>query len=514
MLKAELIVPLSDHLKRHAREAPDRIAFRDAAASVTYAELSRRTANVAHKLADSGIAQGETVAVYLPNSVAWAEALLSIVRAGAIAVPISIDSTDAEVAYRLSDAGCRAVVVAADKLETIERLRSGAPELSLVVVVGEDDQKGAATFEDWATSVTELTAPDPHDLDAPSFIVYTSGTTGKAKGVLLSCRGMLWVTAACWATELNLCEQDRVLSPLPLYHSYALNLCIVSIVATGASIYLMERFSTNEAITLLSGGGFTVFPAVPTIFHYLLETARKHETLDLPDLRACVSAGAIMPATLNREFEDRFGVQLLDGYGITETSTMVTMNGLNGARIPGSCGIPLQGLAVRIVNPISFEDCDPSEQGELIVRGPNVMKGYLNKPEETRKALRKGWYHTGDLARADANGFITITGRIKELIIRGGQNIGPAEVEEVVMKFASVIDCAVVGLPHESLGEEVGLFVITRENEFSEVGLADHCRRHLSPYKVPSRIHRVDQIPRTGSGKVMRHLLRELVSGS
>ena len=215
---------------------------------------------------------------------------------------------------------------------------------------------------------------------------------------------MLWVNAACWAPIAGLCEQDIVLSPLPLFHSYALNLSVLSILATGATCHIMEKFSTSEAVRLLKTGEFTFFPGVPTMFHYLLQATRGEENLKFPDLRLCVSAGAIMPATLNREFEDHLGVKLLDGYGITETSTMVTMNWPTGGRVLGSCGIPLPGLAVRIVDP-NGRDVGPNQEGELIVRGPNVMPGYHNKPEETRNALRDGWYHTGDLARSDETAF-------------------------------------------------------------------------------------------------------------
>ena len=184
----------------------------------------------------------------------------------------------------------------------------------------------------------------------------------------------------------------------------------------------MEKFSTGETVRLLKTGEFTFFPGVPTMFHYLLQATHGEKNLKLSNLGLCVSAGAIMPATLNREFEDQFGIPLLDGYGITETSTMVTMNWPTGGRVFGSCGIALPGLTVRTVDP-NGRDVGSNEEGELIVRGPNVMPGYHNKPEETRNALRVGWYHTGDLAKSDENGFITITGRLKELIIRGGQNI-------------------------------------------------------------------------------------------
>ncbi|HEY0218247.1 MAG TPA: AMP-binding protein, partial [Afipia sp.] len=350
---------------------------------------------------------------------------------------------------------------------------------------------------------------DPANIRKPACIIYTSGTTGRAKGVLLSIHSMLWVTASCWAPIAGLCESDVVLSPLPLFHSYALNLTCLSILSTGATEYIMDKYSTKEAVRLLKSGEFTIFPGVPTMFHYFLEATKDEPGLTFPNLRLSVSAGAIMPATLNREFESRFGVKLLDGYGITETSTMVTMNWPTGSRVMGSCGLALPGLAVRILSPATGLDVETGEEGELIVRGPNVMSGYHNKPEETASALRKGWYHTGDLAKSDENGFLTITGRLKELVIRGGQNIAPAEVEEVVNLFAGVVDSAVVGIPHEHLGEVPVVFVVRRIHTVEETHILEHCRLHLSSYKVPSSVHFVEEIPRTGSGKVIRFKLRD-----
>jgi acyl-CoA synthetase (AMP-forming)/AMP-acid ligase II len=319
---------------------------------------------------------------------------------------------------------------------------------------------------------------------------------------------------------------------LPLFHSYALNLSVLSILAAGASEYIMEKFSTADALELLKTGAYTLMPGVPTMYHYLLQRAREQEASKprprslfsrpkpqaaapkLPTVRLCISAGAIMPATLNREFEEFFSVPLLDGYGITETSTMVTMNWPVGGRVPGSCGIPVPGLAVRIVDPASGKDAPLGTEGELIVRGPNVMLGYHDKPAETEAALREGWYRTGDLARSDVNGFLTITGRLKELIIRGGQNIAPAEIEEVANKFPPVLDSAVVGVPHEYLGEVPALFVVPRPGATIEVdALLNHCATQLSAYKVPQSVHVIAEIPRTGSGKIIRFKLREMLSG-
>ncbi len=513
MLRTDLIAPIAELLKRHAAARGQKCAYRDAHTSVTYAALLDRTSKLAGHFADNGIVTGDTVAILLPNSVAWVESCLAIARAGAITVPISYNSSETEITYRLNDANCRAVVTTAERGDLLARLKSSAPDLKTLIITDRGACSAPALRYGELVAVPSKSAPrDPASLHETAFILYTSGTTGRAKGVQLTVHGMLWVNAASWAPIAGLSDRDVVLSPLPLFHSYALNLSVLSILATGASEYIMEKFSTGEAVRLLKTGEFTFFPGVPTMFHYLLEATRGETNLKFGNLRLCISAGAIMPATLNREFEEHFGVQLLDGYGITETSTMVVMNWPTGGRVLGSCGVPLPALAVRIVD-LNGRDVAPYQEGELIVRGPSVMPGYHNKPEETRNALRAGWYHTGDLAKSDENGFLTITGRLKELIIRGGQNIAPAEIEEVVNTFAPVLDCAVVGIAHQHLGEVPALFVVPRPGHVLESeALLAHCRTHLSAYKVPHIVQTIAEIPRTGSGKIIRYKLRELIT--
>jgi long-chain acyl-CoA synthetase len=515
MLHTELIASVPDLIRRHARERGGKVAYRDAQTAVTYAELEARTARLAGHLADLGVGPGDTVAMLLPNSVAWIETCFAVTRAGAVGVPINYESSEPEIAYRLADAACKAIVTTAERAALVAKLRAGAPDLAVTILV----DRGAARAEglryaDLMASPAKSPPRDPSDIHTPAYIIYTSGTTGRAKGVLLTVHGMLWVVAACWAPIAGLSERDYVLSPLPLFHSYALNLSVLGILATGASEYILEKYSTSEAVRLLKSGEFTFFPGVPTMYHYFLQATAGEPDLRFPNLRLCVSAGAIMPATLNREFEERFQVPLLDGYGITETSTMVTMNWPVGGRVLGSCGFPVPGLAVRIVDPVTDIDVPFGQEGELIVRGPSVMPGYHNKPEETAKALHDGWYRTGDLARSDENGFLTITGRLKELIIRGGQNIAPAEIEEVVNTFAPVLDCAVVGVPHEHLGEVPVLFVVPRDGATIEAEtLLAHCRARLSAYKIPQAVHIIPEIPRTGSGKIIRYKLRESLAG-
>ncbi|MBR0794846.1 acyl--CoA ligase [Bradyrhizobium jicamae] len=511
MLHVDLIAPIATLLERHAKQRPNQVAYWDSTRSVTYGQLASRTASIAANLAKVGLRDGDKIAIYLPNGVDWIEACFAALRAGAIIVPISYDAAEGEISYRLTDAECGFIVTTVARKELTSKIFSDAAIAPMSVFAGPGAENSGISLAGLAVG-GDAPPADPENIDRSSFIIYTSGTTGRAKGVLLSLRGMLWIAASCWAPIAELTEQDVVLSPLPLFHSYGLNLSVLSVLSIGASEHIMEKFSPQQTLDLLQTGKYSVLPGVPTMFHYLLHRAQETGVERLGTIRLCISAGAIMPATLNRAFEERFRTRLLDGYGITETSTMVTMNWLHGARPMGSCGLPLPGLAVRIVDPFSAEDVPIGEEGELIVRGPNLMLGYHNKPTETASALRKGWYHTGDLAKSDPSGYLTITGRIKELIIRGGQNIAPAEIEEVVVRYPQVKDCAVVGVKHATLGEVPCLFVVAKESEFDVAALMDHCRAHLSAYKIPEATHIVGEIPRTGSGKIMRFKLVEALN--
>lgn len=509
MIRTDLIAPVSVLLARQAERFPAKVAFSDAQRAITYGDLEVQTRNLATGLRAHGLSEGGTVALWLPNSVNWVVGCLAIVRAGGICVPISFDATHAEAGYRLEDAACTLVVTCPGKLSALDAIAESGPAPGLRIVTDGAVDAPDQSFETMCATTAHDVALPPDDIDQVGYIVYTSGTTGRAKGVKLTTRGMLWVTAACWAPIAGLGPEDRVLSPLPLFHSYALNLSVLSILATGASEHIMERFSTQGVIGHLSDADFTFLPGVPTMFHYLLLAARETGTHSLGTVRRCVSAGAIMPGALNSDFESHFGVELLDGYGITETSTMVTMNWPGRERTPGSCGLPLPGLAVRIVDPANGKDVALGDEGELICRGPNLMLGYHDKPQETAAALVDGWYRTGDLARSDESGFLTITGRLKELIIRGGQNIAPAEIEETILLMDEVRDCAIVGVPHETLGEVAAAFIVPASTPVEESHLKAFCRERLSSYKIPEHVHIVDEIPRTGSGKIMRFKLRE-----
>lgn len=514
MIATDLIASVDEHLRTKASIYANKTAFYDECSSSTFADLNDRTRRLAAALKTMGLRKGDAVAIHVHQSARWAEICLGVVRAGAIAVPISTDSVADQIEYRLSDANCKVLFTGASYAAHRQRQSSESPCHQVVVdtIDGATLPPHTTQYEMMLESADSCTGVDCADLDAPSFILYTSGTTGRPKGVMLSQRNMFWVVAACWSPIAGIMADDHMLAPLPLYHSYGLNIVVLGTLAVGATARIMEKFSTSSALELLSDGPFTVLPAVPTMFHYILARA-KHEHLHFGMLRLAISAGAIMSAKLNREFEERTGVPLIDGYGITETSTMVTLNSPTGRRHYGSAGVALPGLAVRIVDPTDATDVAPGMPGELLVRGPSVMQGYLDQPEATGRALAMGWYHTGDIGTMDRNAFVSITGRVKDIIIRGGENIAPTEIEDVAAMHEDVLDCAVVGHAHESLGEVPILFVIRKEgSEVSADELYTFLSAHLEVFKVPDQIHFLDTIPRTGSGKIKRFELRQLLS--
>lgn len=522
MLRNDVITTIDELLSARAEEIGDSVAFSDGVQSVTYRELNARVRRLAGHLLDNGLQNEDRVLLFLDNSVEVVESYLAAPVARLVTVCANPMATPAELSFMAEDSGARILVTDAEHLPTALIVASEQPSIEKIVVTGSAPVPGTedagddriVRYETWMASEPQSRNFYGAALDDWSWMLYTSGTTGQPKGVHLTQRSCLWVVAACWLPIAGLNGDDYVLSALPLFHSYALVLCVLGVVAAGARLKLLRKFSPREVLEILNREPVTFLPGVPTMFHYMMDRSGQ-EQLDAPSLRLCVSAGALMQPALNAAFEKFAGVPLLDGYGITETSTMVTMNSPSGGRVLGSCGFPLPGVTVRIIDPVTQTDVAPMSEGELWVQGPNVMLGYHNRPEASALALTNGWYHTGDLARRDENGFVFISGRVKEMIIRGGENIYPAEIEAVLLTCKTVGDAAVVGMPHEALGEVPVAFIVPADDRgIDKEAILGRCTELLSYFKVPAQLVEVQEIPRTASGKIQRFRLQKLLSTS
>ncbi|GAA0313672.1 hypothetical protein GCM10009540_36440 [Streptomyces turgidiscabies] len=515
MTRDELIRPLPELLTAHAERSPSRVAYADDERDVTYAELERRTGRLAAYLAGAGVRRGDRVAILLGNRVEMVESVLAGVRAGAVGVPLNPRSSEAELAHLLEDSGASAVVT--DRAH-LARLNSAGclGDRTRVLLTGNgpvpsEAPVGTVLFEEAVGAEFAVPPRDDLGLDEPAWMLYTSGTTHRPKGVLSTQRAALWSVAACYAPVFGLSPEDRLLWPLPLFHSFGHSLAILGVTAVGASARITgELLSPGGLLRELRtpraslGGSYTVLAGVPAVYHQLVASAAG-DTSPVPALRTCVVAGAPSAPDLRRAVEELLGAPLLDAYGSTETCGMIAVNRPDGPRVDGSCGLPVPGMDVRLVDPGSGDDVADGDEGEIWARGPSLMTGYHRRPEATASALRDGWYRTGDLGRRVAHGHLALTGRVSELIIRGGENIHPTEIEQVLLHCPGVRDAVVVGRSHDVLGEVPVAYVVPGPDGFDPRLILAACRRRLAAYKLPAEIHEIAAVPRTASGKITRH---------
>ncbi|HEU5471211.1 MAG TPA: SDR family NAD(P)-dependent oxidoreductase [Actinophytocola sp.] len=492
MLRTELIRPLPELLLAHAAHLGDKIAFADDRRAVSYAELQRRTWRIAGHLADLGLFPGDRVAICLGNRVESVESSLAILRAGGIGVPINPEWTAGELAHVLDDSGAEIVITDPAHLDRIGGLLADRPHLRVESV------------EALAGTDPANPAQDDLQLDDLAFLTYTPGTTGLPKGVLSTQRNALWTVAACYAPVLGLSADDRILCPLPLSDHIGYGLGVLGVLAVGATARITEARLPEDLLAVLAADRCTVLVGAPVTFAELVSAAPGREP-HRPRLGLVV--GEAGTDELRRSFVDTFGAPLLDSYGSAETCGPVTMSWPTGA--PG--GLPVPGLSVRLVDPETGIDVGSGRAGEVWVSGPNVMAGgYHNLAAATASVLRDGWYRTGDLARRDESGYLTVTGRIQDLIVRDGDSTHPRQIEDVLRDIPGVLDAAVVGGAPDRLGQVPVAFVVPDAVGPAPDRLIAVCRQRLRDSQLPQEIYQVDGLPRDGWGRLRRRGLLDL----
>ncbi|WP_327139793.1 long-chain-fatty-acid--CoA ligase [Nocardia sp. NBC_01327] len=491
---------LALNLTAAALRWPDRIATRVDQHTLTYAELDAAAGRTATFLAAAGIGPGDRVGLMLPNTAAVPVTYYGILRLGAIVVPMNPLMHAREVEFYLTNTGARALF--------------GTPAFADAAI----SACAATGAQCWIVDDAELDSitadfspygPPAERADSDTAVIlHTSGTTGRPKGAELT-HGSLGNNQDLTArTLLHLTPDDVVLGCLPLFHVFGMTCGMNAALAAGATLTLLPRFDPATAIDIIRRDGVTVFEGVPTMYSAMLGVADRFPPQATATLRTCVSGGSALPVQVLHDFEKAFEAEILEGYGLSETSPVASFNHPGTQRKPGSIGTPVEGVRMRLVDENGRETL-PGVAGEIQVLGPNVMKGYWNQPEATAAAMHDGWFATGDIARRDEDGYYFIIDRKKELIIRGGYNVYPREVEEVLYQHPAVAEAAAVGLPHASLGEEVGAAVVLKAGAQADPDeLRRFVKERIAAYKYPRRVWLAESLPKGPTGKILRRAVQ------
>ncbi|HME68518.1 MAG TPA: long-chain fatty acid--CoA ligase [Myxococcota bacterium] len=489
-------------LETSAKARPHHTALRLNQFALSYAQLDRAARGVALGLRRRGIGPGDHVAVMIPNVPEFSIAYFGILYAGCTVVPLNVLLSAPEVAYHLQDSDARLAI--AHPLFA-EPATKGAAEAGVPLVWSSGEAAGEESLVAMAQGAPLEVVHQTEATDT-AVILYTSGTTGKPKGAELTHSNLLLNCAVVVPKLLPLMDDHVALAALPLFHSFGQTCIQNASIASGGTFTLLPRFSPEEALAMIERDRVTLFAGVPTMYFAILHHQGKAR--DLSSLRYCMTGGAAMPVEVMRAFEEKHGVQILEGFGLSETSPVASFNMLDRPRKPGSIGYPVWGVEMAILDDVDRPLPD-GERGEICVRGHNVMKGYWKRPDATKEALRNGWFHTGDIGIRDSAGSYTIVDRKKDMIIRGGFNVYPREIEEVLYAHPAVLEAAVVGIAHESHGEEVKAILALKPGQtLSAPEVIAFCKERLAAYKYPRLVEFREALPKGPTGKILKRELR------
>lgn len=511
---------LANNLERNATFRPNNIALIFQDQKITYQELNQKVNAIADHLSQLNIKPDEKIALSCPNTPEFVIAYYAIQKIGAIVVPLNVMLKGEEVAYHLKDSdavalisyqGSDAMPIGQFGYEGYSKADFCEHFILIETTPNSQESTVAHSFNQWLESGRTSFETVYRSAEDSCVILYTSGTTGAAKGAELSQSNMLCNAQACQSLT-NQKGTDVSIAILPLFHTFGQSLIMNTSILAGSALVLISRFVPKTVLQQVHEHKVTHLAGVPTMFIGLLAYAEKHPGEYLKEiaktLKVAISGGASMPVEVLKQFEEKLQVPVIEGYGLSESSPVAAFNHLEFERKPGSIGQPLPGVTMKVVDK-NGNELPTGQEGELVIRGHNVMKGYYKKPQDTAKTIVNGWLHTGDIVRFDDEGYIYVVDRLKELIISGGYNVYPREVEEVYMTHPSVHLVAVIGIDHPRFGEEVKAFIILKEgHSISEKELIKWSKQHLADYKCPKHLDIVEALPMTATGKILKRMLK------
>ncbi len=500
-------------LEQSARRNPGKLAVIMDDHKLHYAELNGAANKIANALTQLGVRPGDKVAMMLPNTPHFPICYYAILKAGATVVPLNVLFKHSEVQYHLDDSDAVALIVwegfAAEAAQGFQQAES-CHNLIVVHAPGSTNPlpAGAHSFGQLladAAPVFDTIQTSPGDT---AVILYTSGTTGRPKGAELSHFNMFFNAMIGVEKLLGIDENDMLMAVLPLFHSFG-QTCVMNVTMyLGATMTLLPRFEPLKAAEIIKRDQVTFFAGVPTMYFYLLNHPEAGN-FDFSSLRRCVSGGSSMPVEVMHTFNQKHNVIIMEGYGLSETSPVASFNHLDRPVKPGSIGTPIWGVEMRVVD-LEDQPVAQGELGEIVIRGHNVMKGYYKRPEATADSIRNGWFHTGDIAKIDADGFFFILDRVKDMIIRGGFNVYPREIEEILYGHPAIAEVAVIGVPDPALGEEIQAVVALKPGQAAaEQELIAYCKERLANYKYPRSVLFRESLPKTATGKILKRELKD-----
>jgi len=474
----------------------------------SFQELNRLSDNLAANLSNNGLAKGDRIALYCVNSDSFAIAYLGIVKAGATVIPLNLLQTPVEISYIMNDAGVNGIIYHEAFDQAVEAIRNNVKSLETYIRIGvnpNDKNLNFHTLIQTDSVAPEITINPQDDLAA---ILYTSGTTGKPKGAMLSHTNLASNTDSVIKSIKLIPGKDILVAVLPMFHAFAATAAMLTPMLRGLTMMPIAKFEPELLANSIHASKATILFAVPSMYNVLLNM-NEEQVAKLSSLRFCVSGGAAMPEKIMQSFEEKFGKLIYEGYGPTECSPVTNVNPIGGTRKILSVGLPVEHVSLCIKD-TEGNDLPNNEVGEICVRGPNVMKGYWNRPEDTNKSFFGDWFRTGDLGKKDDDGYYYIVDRIKDMIIVNGMNVYPRIVEEILYQHPDISECAVIGIDDELHGEIVAAYIVTKPGiHLSSSDVRSFCRDKLGRYQIPRKYFFIDALPKNATGKILKRELKE-----